>query len=190
MWVRRIIGNSSLSITEIAHPSDCGAVTGSTGNGGTPSKLLVSKPQLEGGPPHALTRRGRGGARLHERGWSIAAIARHVGRDRKTVAYLNGEREADRTPLDHRPIRWHRSCRTCGLVPPITGTSGPARCSMRSLGSASTAARWPLLAGCGCAAGAPTCEACAGVGGRATIEIEHPPGEEIPWDWYERRRAP
>ena len=26
--------------------------------------------------------------------------------------------------------------------------------------------------------------------GRDTIEIEHPPGEEIQWDWFERRRAP
>ncbi len=31
---------------------------------------------------------------LKQRGWSISAIARHVGRDRKTVrGYLNGERE-------------------------------------------------------------------------------------------------
>ena len=30
---------------------------------------------------------------LHRRGWSISAIARHLGRDRKTVrAYLRGER--------------------------------------------------------------------------------------------------
>jgi hypothetical protein len=30
---------------------------------------------------------------LRERGWSISAIARHLGRDRKTVrSYLNGER--------------------------------------------------------------------------------------------------
>jgi transposase len=31
---------------------------------------------------------------LKEQGWSIAAIARHTGRDRKTVrAHLNGDRE-------------------------------------------------------------------------------------------------
>jgi len=31
---------------------------------------------------------------LRKRGWSISAIARHVGRDRKTVkAYLHGKRE-------------------------------------------------------------------------------------------------
>ena len=26
--------------------------------------------------------------------------------------------------------------------------------------------------------------------GHDTIEIDHPPGEEIQWDWFERRRAP
>ena len=36
----------------------------------------------------------------------------------------------------------------------------------------------------------PHCEACTGVKGRDTIEIDHPPGEEIQWDWFERRNAP
>jgi hypothetical protein len=36
----------------------------------------------------------------------------------------------------------------------------------------------------------PHCEACAGVSGRETIEIPHPPGGEIQWDWFERRDAP
>ena len=36
----------------------------------------------------------------------------------------------------------------------------------------------------------PHCEACAGVKGRATIEIEHPPAEEIQWDWVELPEAP
>ena len=31
----------------------------------------------------------------------------------------------------------------------------------------------------------PRCEACAGVRGRPTIEIAHPAGEEIQWDWLE-----
>ncbi len=31
---------------------------------------------------------------LHQRGWSISAIARHLERDRKTIrAYVRGERE-------------------------------------------------------------------------------------------------
>ena len=34
---------------------------------------------------------------LRERGWSVSAIARHLGRDRKTVrAYLSGRREPGR----------------------------------------------------------------------------------------------
>ena len=34
---------------------------------------------------------------LRRRGWSISAIARHLGHDRKTVrAYLRGEREPGR----------------------------------------------------------------------------------------------
>lgn len=36
----------------------------------------------------------------------------------------------------------------------------------------------------------PHCEACTGVTGRDTIEIDHPAGAEIQWDWFERRRAP
>jgi hypothetical protein len=36
----------------------------------------------------------------------------------------------------------------------------------------------------------PHCEACAGVKGRVTIEIEHPPAEEIQWDWVELPGAP
>ena len=36
----------------------------------------------------------------------------------------------------------------------------------------------------------PHCEACDGVAGRDTVEIFHPAGEEIQWDWFERRRAP
>ena len=46
---------------------------------------------------------------LRARGWSISAIARHTGRDRKTVrAYLNG----DRTPGVRARGRWTRSRRS------------------------------------------------------------------------------
>ncbi len=41
---------------------------------------------------------------LHERGWTISAIARHTGFDRKTVrAYLTGKRQ----PGQHaKPAQW------------------------------------------------------------------------------------
>lgn len=35
----------------------------------------------------------------------------------------------------------------------------------------------------------PHCEACAGVKGRDTVEIAHPAGEEIQWDFFECRRT-
>jgi hypothetical protein len=36
----------------------------------------------------------------------------------------------------------------------------------------------------------PHCEACDGVKGRATVVIDHPPGEEIQWDWDELGTCP
>jgi transposase len=45
---------------------------------------------------------------LHRRGWSISAIARHLGRDRKTIrAHLRGERRSGvrrRAVADHFAI--------------------------------------------------------------------------------------
>ena len=69
---------------------------------------------------------------LFKRGWSVSAIARHLGRDRKTVrSYLSGER----TPgVRRRPIPT-RSTSTAPMSPPgssTTRTCGPRRCSTRS----------------------------------------------------------
>jgi hypothetical protein len=36
----------------------------------------------------------------------------------------------------------------------------------------------------------PRCEACAGVSGRETTDIEHPPGAEQQWDWADLPGAP
>ena len=36
----------------------------------------------------------------------------------------------------------------------------------------------------------PHCEPCQASKGRDSTVITHPPGEEIQWDWFERRRAP
>ena len=41
---------------------------------------------------------------LHNRGWTISAIARHTGHDRKTIrAYLNGERTPGQRKRPARP---------------------------------------------------------------------------------------
>ena len=36
----------------------------------------------------------------------------------------------------------------------------------------------------------PHCAPCASSTGRATVDIEHPPGEEIQWDWLELADTP
>src|SRR5271154_7298814 len=68
----------------------------STGWGGAPSRLAVlDAGQFEGAPLVMLTQGEDVEAHaLRERGWSISAIARHLGRDRKTVrGYLSGARQ-------------------------------------------------------------------------------------------------
>ena len=127
---------------------------------------------------------------LRSRGWSISAIARHLNRDPKTVrAYLSGQR---------RPGERARS-RPDPLVPFVAYLSArfvddphlwatalfDEVVPLGYVGSYVSFARQLRKAGL-----RPHCEACAGVNGRDTIEIDHPAGEEMQWDWFERRRAP
>ena len=127
---------------------------------------------------------------LAGRGWSISAIARHLGRDRKTVrAYVRGERTAgvrrSRVPDPLEPFAPYLAARLAddphlwltALFDEVRQLGYP-----RSYPSFVRAVRAADLR--------PHCEPCRGVSGRATIEIEHPPGDEIQWDWFERRRAP
>jgi transposase len=127
---------------------------------------------------------------LHERGWSIAAIARHLGRDPKTIrAYVNGEREPGRRrrsapdPLagfvDYLAARFADDPHIWASALYDEVTRLGYRLSYVSF------ARQLRQHGL-----RPHCEACRGVTGRATIQIAHPPGAEVQWDWFERRRAP
>jgi transposase len=127
---------------------------------------------------------------LAKRGWTISAIARHVGRDRKTVrAYLRGER----SPGERRPAKPDGFEPFVAYVrarfdedPHLWATTlfdelvqlGFAR-SYQTFTRQLRARRLR-----------PRCEACAGVAGRATVDIDHPPGEEIQWDWVELGPAP
>ena len=127
---------------------------------------------------------------LKERGWSISAIARHLERDRKTVrAYLNGERlPGVRASAVDNPIGPFEVYIRARFVddPHLWATS-----LFEEVAALGYERSYPSFVRQLRRAGLrPHCEACRGVKGRDTIEIEHPPGEEIQWDWFERRRAP
>src|SRR6266540_625945 len=126
---------------------------------------------------------------LRERGWSVAAIARHLGRDPKTVrAYVRGERTPGRrrpAPDPLGPFVAYLAARFAD-DPHIWASALYDEVARLGYGlSYVSFAR--QLRGHGLR---PHCEACTGVRGRDTVEIAHPPGAEVQWDWFERRRAP
>jgi transposase len=123
---------------------------------------------------------------LRERGWSVSAIARHLGRDRKTVrAYLSGRREPGRRkpagPDRFEPFE--RYCRLrFGADPHLWATTLFEE--VRDLGyegaypSFTRALRKRDMR--------PRCDACAAAGTPAEFAvIDHPAGEETQWDWVE-----
>ena len=124
---------------------------------------------------------------LARRGWSVSAIARHTGRDRKTVRkYLAGpvaQREPRRAAWSRFATTWPRGS---SMTRTSTGRCFTARCS--SLGfdrSYVTFVRQLRLLGL-----RPRCEACRTGGHGVTVELAHEPGEEIQWDWLELRETP
>ena len=115
---------------------------------------------------------------LRRRGWSMWAIARHLGRDRKTVrAHLSGER----APGERRPAEPDRF----GVFEPYVRQrlvddphvwATALFDEVKSLGygqSYPTFVRKVRNRGL-----RPSCGACAGTRGRPTAVIDHPPGEE------------
>jgi transposase len=127
---------------------------------------------------------------LARRGWSVSAIARHLDRDRKTVrAYLTGERQpgqrAAAKPDPLAPFVGYLSARFAD-DPHLWASALFDEVVPLGYGlSYVSFARQLRVAGL-----RPHCEACSGVTGRDTIEIDHPAGEEMQWDWFERRGAP
>jgi len=127
---------------------------------------------------------------LRKQGWSISAIARHLDRNRETIRnHLNGTRVAGvrrrtepdpfepfvpyvRERLAEDPHVW-----ASALYDEVSALGFCLSYQSFTRGVRSRSLR-------------PHCEACSGVKGRATIEISHPPGEEIQWDWDELPVAP
>ncbi len=127
---------------------------------------------------------------LREQGWSISAIARHLGRNRETIRdHLNGtrvpgvRRRSEPDPFEPFVAYLRERLRE---DPHVWATA--LYDEVAALGFALS--YQSFTRGLRLHALRPHCEACAGVKGRATIEIEHPPGEEIQWDWDELPEAP
>ena len=126
---------------------------------------------------------------LRKRGWSYVAIARHIGCDWRTVkAYVEGRQPGVRRRSEPDPLeRFIPYLRARFADDPHVWGSALFD-EVTELGyslSYPSFVRQVRDAGL-----RPHCEACAGVVGRDTVDIAHPAGEEIQWDWFERRKAP
>jgi transposase len=124
---------------------------------------------------------------LARRGWSKSAIARHTGRDRKTIAkYLAGNGPA-REPMPSclEPYRSYLEARFVDdahvrasvlfdeLVPLGFDRSYPTLVrEVRQLGLR------------------PVCDCCKAGGVKVTVGLDHEPGEELQLDWLELGETP
>jgi transposase len=122
---------------------------------------------------------------LHKRGWSISAIARHTGRNRRTIRnYINGVT----TPGVRKPAGED------SFAPFVDYVSARlredphlwARTLCDELEGLGFALSYPSLTRTIRARGLrPVCEECRSATDRANAVIEHPPGDETQWDWLD-----
>ncbi|WTX00926.1 IS21 family transposase (plasmid) [Streptomycetaceae bacterium NBC_01309] len=121
---------------------------------------------------------------LRRQGWSISAIARHLGRDRKTIrAYLNGERApGERRPAPDAVVPFLSYCRQRLADDPHLWSRVlfDEVAELGYQGAYSTFTRALRRH-----AVRPHCEPCHATRGRDSGLIRHPPGAEIQFDWLE-----
>jgi transposase len=120
---------------------------------------------------------------LRKRGWSISAIARHLNRDRKTIAaYLNGSR----VPGQRRSAR----------IDPFTEFEDYCRIRLAQDAHLLAMTLFDEIVELGYEGGystftravrkrglRPHCEPCQQAKGRDVGIIAHEPGAEVQWDW-------
>ncbi|MFN8205254.1 MAG: IS21 family transposase [Solirubrobacteraceae bacterium] len=122
---------------------------------------------------------------LKARGWTIAAISRHTGRDPKTIRkYLAGAgaREHRQPPVSClEPFRVFIAARF------VDDPHLEATVLHRELRDAGFDRSYPtLVRELRRLQLRPTCQVCEHRrGDSVTVEIDHPAGEEIQWDWLE-----
>jgi transposase len=122
---------------------------------------------------------------LRTRGWTITAIADHLGRDRKTIrAYLTGRRR----PGERKPARAEAMsdfldyCRQ-RLVDDPHLWSTTLFDEVVELGFAGS--YQAFTASLRRHEVRPRCQGCAAARSKDRSVIEHPAGEETQWDWLE-----
>lgn len=127
---------------------------------------------------------------LHKRGWTISAIARHTGRNRRTVRnYLNGiTTPGVRKPARQDPFESFVDYVTARLTEDPHLWARTLCDELEALGY--TASYQTLTRQIRQRNLRPVCESCACATDRPNAVIEHPPGDETQWDWVELPNPP
>jgi transposase len=121
---------------------------------------------------------------LRRQGWTISAIARHLGKDRKTIrAYLNGREAGVRVraiPDAFEPFAAYCAQRLSDDPHLWASALFDELLELGYDRSYPTMTRQLRARGL-----RPACEPCRPAKDRPVAVIEHPPGEETQWDWVE-----
>ena len=121
---------------------------------------------------------------LARQGWTITAIANHVGRDRKTVRnYLNGKREPGVRKRTTDPFGPFVEYVTARLVEDPHLWAVTLFDELEPLGF--TASYQTLTRQIRARQLRPVCTDCGRATERANAVIPHPAGEETQWDWLD-----
>jgi transposase len=124
---------------------------------------------------------------LARRGWSVSAIARHAGRDRKTVReYLAGPKAA-REPAAScvEPYRAYLEARFVDDAHALASTLFEEVVALGFNRSYPTLVREIRELGL-----RPVCTCCQAGAVKLTVGLEHEPGEEMQLDWLELPQTP
>ena len=122
---------------------------------------------------------------LRRQGWTITAIARHLGRDRKTIrSYLAGDRQAGvRARTVEGPFEVFAPYCAQRLADDPHLWASTLFDELRDLGYAGS---YPTMTRqIRNRRLRPACEPCRPATGRPIAVIDHPGGEETQWDWVE-----
>ena len=127
---------------------------------------------------------------LHNRGWSISAIARHTGFDRKTVRkYLAGDgKPGERARPGPDPFDEFVDYVTARLTEDPHLWARTLYDELEPLGF--TLSYQSLTRNIRTRGLRPDCPACRTATQRPNAIIEHSPGEEIQWDWVDLPNPP